>query len=276
MTVNAVRRARRRPGSPAPDSLGASSETLAIGEIDQTVFDCPRCTRPLALGTHKCPGCGTRLLASVPLTKASAFIAMGLAVGLAFGGAAGAVFGLTRVMPAPDSTPLVAASAAPIGGQPGATARPLPTLAPGYGGNTSGMPSISSSALVQAASVNDRLHAAEASLRSALAASRFDASNVAQILRTISADTVYGQQLAGKIAAWSGSAAVGNNIGVAYNGIHDTAVEALVQSVTNATAYKQSASAMIRLLAGLKAVDEQITSVATANGVALTQPSPAP
>lgn len=276
MTVNAVRRARRRPASPDSDSMGPPSESLAIGEIDQTVFDCPRCTRPLAMGTHRCPGCRTRLLAGVPLTKASGFVATGLALGLAFGAAGGAAFGLTRALPAAAPTPIVAASAAPIaGGQPGSTARPLSSLAPGSGG-TSGMPSISSSALVQAASVNDRLHAAEASLRSALATSRFDASDVAQILRTISADTVYGQQLAGKIAAWSGSAAVGGNIGLAYNGIHDTAVEALVQSVTNATAYKQSASAMIRLLAGLSAVDAQIAAVATANGVALPDAPPAP
>jgi hypothetical protein len=277
MTVNAVRRARRRPVPPLSEQNGPSSESLAIGEIDQTVFDCPRCSRPLAVGTRRCPGCRTRLMAGVPLSRASGFVAVGLAVGLAVGGAGGAAFGLTQVLAAAPPTPIVAASAAPItGGQPGSTAPPLPSALPGSGGSTSGMPSISSSALVQAASVNDRLRAAEASLRSALAASRFDASLVAQTLRTISADTVYGQQLAGKIAAWPGSASVGNNIGLAYNGIHDTAVEALVQSVTNTTAYKQSASAMIRLLAGLSAVDAQIVAVATTNGVTLPEASPQP
>ena len=275
MTVNAVRRPRRRSGSPAPESASAPSESLAIGEIDQTVFDCPRCTRPLAVGTRRCPGCRTRLLAGVPLSKVTGFIAMGLAVGLAFGAAGAIAFGVIRVLPAAAPAPIVAASAAPITGGPGATARPLPSAPPGTG-TTSGMPSISSSALVQAASVNIRLHAAEATLRAELASSHFDATSVAQTLRTISADTVYGQQLAGKIATWTGSEAVGNDLGVAYNGIHDTAVEALVQSVTNATGYKQAASAMIRLLAGLSAVDAEITTVATANGVVLPGTSPAP
>jgi hypothetical protein len=277
MTVNAVRRARRRPVPPLPEQNGGSSDSLAIGEIDQTVFDCPRCTRPLAVGTHRCPGCRTRLMAGVPLARASSFIAAGLAVGLAVGGGGAAAFGLTRALAATPPTPIVVASAAPItGGEPGSTARPLPSAVPASGGSTSGMPSISSSALVQAASVNERLSLAEATLRSALSASRFDAALVAQTLRTVSADTVYGQQLAGKIAAWPASASVGNNIGLAYNGIHDTAVEALVQSVTNTTAYKQSASAMIRLLAGLSAVDAQIAAVATANGVTLPEASPKP
>jgi hypothetical protein len=276
MTVNAVRRPRRRSGPSAPESFPAPAESLAIGEIDQTVFDCPRCTRPLAVGTRRCPGCRTRLLAGVPMTKASGFIAVGLAVGLAVGAAGSVAFGLTHVLSVPVTTPIVVASAAPLPAGPGATARPLPSTAPGTGTTTTGMPSISSSALVQAASVNDRLHAAETSLRAQLAASHFDATSVAQTLRTSSADTVYGQQLAGKIAAWGGSAAVGNNLGVAYNGIHDTAVEALVQSVTNATAYKQSAGAMLRLLAGLSAVNAEITTIAAANGVTLPDASPAP
>jgi len=46
--------------------------------------------------------------------------------------------------------------------------------------------------------------------------------------------------------------------------------------VTNTTAYKQSASAMIRLLAGLSAVDAQIVAVATTNGVTLPEASPQP
>ena len=118
MTVNAVRRARRRPVPPLPEQNGGSSDSLAIGEIDQTVFDCPRCTRPLAVGTRRCPGCRTRLMAGVPLARASSFIVAGLAVGLAVGGGGAAAFGLTQALAAAPPTPIVAASSAPItGGQ---------------------------------------------------------------------------------------------------------------------------------------------------------------
>src|SRR4029079_19837812 len=104
MTVNAVRRARRRPVPPLAEENGPSSESLAIGEIDQTVFDCPRCSRPLAVGTRRCPGCRTRLMAGVPLSRASGFVAVGLAVGLAVGGAGGAAFGLNQVPAAAPAT----------------------------------------------------------------------------------------------------------------------------------------------------------------------------
>jgi hypothetical protein len=138
------------------------------------------------------------------------------------------------------------------------------------------MPSISSSALVQAATVNDRLRTASGFLSAALATSPFDSSSVAQTLRSISADTVYGQQLADKVAAWSGSAAVGADLDALYDSIHDTAVEALAVSVTNPSAYRASAKSMVRQLAGLRAIDARIAEVATANGVALTQTPPAP
>ena len=51
-------RHRREPSSRLPASI-------AIGEIDQTIFDCPSCSRPLALGDRRCPGCRTRLLHGV-------------------------------------------------------------------------------------------------------------------------------------------------------------------------------------------------------------------
>jgi len=271
MTVNAVRRPRRRAAASEPATIAPPPESLAIGEIDQTVFDCPNCSRPLAVGARRCPGCRTRLVAGIPVSKASVFAAGGLAIGLAFGGVGGAVFGLSSATPAP-ATPIAVASAAPGGGTgPGQTARPLASGLPGSGGGSTSMPSIASSALVQAATVNDRLRTASGFLTAALATSPFDASSVAQTLRSISADTVYGQQLADKVAAWSGSAEVGTDLGALYDSIHDNAVEALVMSVTNPAAYRSSARSMVKLLASLRSIDARIAEVATTNGVVLTQ-----
>jgi len=66
-----------------------AAESFAIGEINQTVFSCPNCQRPLAMGAKHCPGCKTHLVRGVQLSKASVFVTMGLVVGLAIGGAAG-------------------------------------------------------------------------------------------------------------------------------------------------------------------------------------------
>jgi hypothetical protein len=80
MTVNAARRPRRRSVKPASEPVQtAPVGSFAIGEINQTVFDCPTCSRPLALGTRRCPGCRTRLVLGVPMSKAMIFATAGLA-----------------------------------------------------------------------------------------------------------------------------------------------------------------------------------------------------
>ncbi len=274
MTVNAVRRSRRRTAEPTAEPIVAVPESLAIGEIDQTVFDCPNCGRPLAVGARRCPGCRTRLVIGVPMSKASLLASSGLAIGLALGGVGGAVFGLTHALPA-EAAPIAGASAAPLGGGSGggATPGPLPTA---HSGGSGGIPSITGSALVQAVTVNARLRVASGVLSAALARSTFDAASVAQTLRMISADTIYGGELADKISAWPGSAAVGEDLGTLYDSIHSTATEALVASVTNTASYRQGAKAMVRLLASLSPMDAQIVGVATTNGVVMPGPSAAP
>jgi hypothetical protein len=279
MTVSAARRPRRR-AAPSPEPLPAPVESLAIGEINQTVFDCPKCARPLAIGATRCPGCGTRLVLGVPMSKVSLFVAAGLAMGLAFGGAAGFAVGLTRV--ATPAGPVVAApgtSVAPIvagGGSPTTTATPDPSTAPSGTPSNSDMPSLTASALVQAVTVNGHLAAAADALRAASTASPFDASEVAQILRTISADAVYGEGLATRLSGWPGSASVGSDLAAAYGAIHDVAAEGLTASVQNTAAYRESAKAMLRLLAGLGSVDQAAQALATGHGVPLPEASPAP
>jgi hypothetical protein len=93
MTVNVARRSRRRTSSPRREPSVAPTESLAIGEINQTVFDCPNCSRPLALGARRCPGCGTHLVLGVPLVKASVLGGVGLAIGIAHGARAQATDG---------------------------------------------------------------------------------------------------------------------------------------------------------------------------------------
>jgi hypothetical protein len=274
MTVDAARRTRRRASAKgaAPEPTIAPTASISIGEFDQTIFQCPSCARPLALGARRCPGCGTRLIAGVTLGKASGFIAAGLAVGLLLG--AGGGFLLSARQAAAVAPASAAASAAPLSGSngagspaPTATATPGPTATATSG--TAGIPLATRTALVQVVGMNDRLATAEAGLRAALAAASFDSSEVAQILRSVSADSVFRQQIADRIAAWPGSSAAGAQLATFYGSIHDTAANGLLASVQNRAAYRAAATAMIKLLNDLPAVDAAVRAAAESAGVDL-------
>jgi hypothetical protein len=286
MTANVTRRMRRRTSEPGPELSVAATSSMAIGEINQTVFDCPACGRPLALGVRRCPGCGTHLVLGIPMAKASLFAVAGLAAGLVLGGAVGFGLGVGRGTTA-GSAPTVArslpsAAAGAASAVPG-TGRSSPTSASSASPSTSGstddssnpMSPITRSALVQAVGVNNRLSSSAAELKAILDARVFDASAAAPVLRTMSADAVFGQQLAVRLTDWPGSASLGRNLTNLYGGVHATATEGLVASVRDATAYRTTAAAMLRILAGLPALDAEAKAVADRMGLDVT-PSPAP
>src|SRR4051812_7149175 len=285
MTVNAVRRPRRRGAAPPSDPIAPPPiESMAIGEIDQTVFDCPNCSRPLAMGARRCPGCRTRLVIGVPLSKASVLAAAGLAAGLIVGSVGGVVFAATHVPSAPAGS-AGAPSAAPVGGGSGgtsspsavpSTASPAVTTAPTPQPDPDAMPPLARSALAQAITVDERLASSSDTLRAALAATPFDASDVAEILRTVSADSVYGQQLADRVSGWPGSADLGGSLATLYGSVHDAATTALMASVRNEAAYRESARTMVALLGGVAAVDAQARALANEHGVTLPTSSSAP
>jgi hypothetical protein len=274
MTVNAVRRGRRRAPEVRPDPIVTPNESLAIGEINQTVFDCPNCARPIAIGVRRCPGCGTHLVLGIPLAKAAVFASVGLALGIAFGGAVGYSLSLSRGPGSIGPAVAVQPSAPPASGS-STTPTSSPTSAPtSTAGSTTDMPPISRSALAQALSVNGRLGAGASALRSSLNARDFDASTVAQTLRSLSADSVFGQQLAGRLMNWPGSATLGQNLATLYDSVHQTSTEWLVASVRDETAYREAAAAMLDVLKGLTALDAEANALAAQVG--LPAPSTAP
>jgi hypothetical protein len=263
MAVNGLRRVRRRAPGSDPRSPGRSATSLAIGEINQTVFDCPVCSRPLAMGTHRCPACRTRLVNGVPLVKASMFAIVGLAAGLAIGVVSAGSLGIggpgSSAGRGANGNPgaSVAPGASTIA--VGATPTPLPVATE--------VPLISRTAIVQAVTVNGRLAASSRALATALARKPFDAAEVAQTLRTISAESVYATELAGIVSDWPGTSGIGTKLTDLYGTVHDSAAHALVASVRNQTAYRDAARAMVATLAGLVAVDAEIRAVAAARGI---------
>jgi hypothetical protein len=174
--------------------------------------------------------------------------------------------------PVPTAAPVAAATAgtvtlpstAPVASMPAGSA-PVVT--------ETGMPPLARSALLQAITVNEELAGASGALRAALATSPFDASGVAEVLRSISADAVYGADLADRVSGWPGSATIGVDLSGIYGTIHDTATNTLVASVRNTTAYRDGARAMVALLAKVEPIDSRARDLATNQGVILPEPT---
>jgi hypothetical protein len=279
MTVNVARRNRRRTFEPLPEAVPVT-ESIAIGEINQTVFDCPSCARPLVLGTRRCPSCGTRLILGVATSKAAVLGGLGLAIGILAGGTIGYTAGVSRAAAAPAAAGIVAASGVPGlaggGGKAANSVRPTATPAPSASESSTGpIPALSRSALLQAVGVNSRLGSGAVALQASLKARVFDSSVVAQTLRTISGDSVFGLQLAGRMGDWPASATLGLDLASFYDSVHQTAIDGLVASVRDDAAYRSTAVAMLKVLAGLSAVDAETASVADQIGLDLA-PSSAP
>ena len=267
MTVEVARRRTRKP------KVSSVAESLAIGEIDQTVFACPACARPLALGARHCPGCGTRLILGVQAQRASLFLGVGLVAGIVLSGllgaAASAMDGARR-----DADAVAAAALAASNGLPSVPPTAAPPASPSPSvdtGSTSTVPAISRSALAQAAALHERLANSSSSLSTALGQGTFDTLAVSQIIRATSADAVVGLQLAPHIGAWSGGATLSADLRSFYLAIQATAAEGLSASIRNETAYRAAAEKMTGLLAGLDAVDAQLRDVSGRAGVTLTQ-----
>jgi hypothetical protein len=278
MTVNVARR-RSKPRSVAGPELSA----LAIGEIDQTVFACPACNRPLAIGVRRCPGCSTRLLLGVQAGRASVFVTVGLILGVAFGGGLAAVLSAVR-MPAHDAMVADTAAAAALAAaavQPAATTPAKPVATPPHSGGSTGtgsstIPAISASALSQALVIDTRLTGTSSDLAAALAAPKLDILVVSGLLRTAASDAVVGLQLTQNLGSWSGAGAVAGKLSTLYAAVQLTASEGLGASIRNEAAYRQASLEMIQLLGSLGTIDGQARSLATNAGISLPAASPEP
>jgi hypothetical protein len=286
MTVNVARR-RAKAAAGGPDKSDGP-----IGEIGQTLFGCPACGRPLAIGVRRCPSCSARLVMGVRAGRAAMFVTIGLIVGVAFGGGLAAALTLIR-QPDHDAQVARAAAAAALAGaaqvqaqaqaQAAASAAPraTPAIAPGSGSSGTGtsvtIPANSASALTQALILNARLSDSTAALRAALTAPKFDAQEVSQLLREASANSVIGLQLAESLNAWSGGTGVGGRMVTFYTAIQATAAEGLGASIRNDPAYRRAATSMVALLAGLGPMDDQARQLAATAGMNLPATvSPAP
>ena len=117
MTVNAARRRAK-----AVAAGGGHTSDGPTGEIGQTLFACPACGRPLAIGVRRCPSCSSRLVMGVRAGRVAMFVTIGLIVGVAFGGGLAATLSAIR-QPDHDAQIARAAAAAALAGAAQATAQ---------------------------------------------------------------------------------------------------------------------------------------------------------
>jgi hypothetical protein len=249
MTIEALQpksgrtRGRRKAGEPA----------LVIGERDTNIFDCPACARPLAVGSSRCPGCGTRLIVGVQAKRAVGFMAIGLVVGALIGGGVMAgVSALDRASAAaaaavvPVEVPGVLPSAAP------AAPSVIPSLAPIA---NPAIPATALSALRQTAVLHQRIVVDADRLAAALAVSKPSSVEIARALRALSSDASFGARLTPSVAAWGAASTVSTDLAEFYASISASAKEGLASSIQNTDAYVKAARGMLSVVAGLGEVD---------------------
>ena len=275
MTANLA--PRRRSNAQAAIG-GAEDSGMAIGEIGRTVFTCPNCARPLALGVRRCPGCSSRLVLGVQLGRASTFVMVGLIVGVGFGGGLGAVLSAIR-LPAHDAQIAEIAASVALARAAQIQAAAPPAAVPSQaivstGGSTGGgtattIPGVSASALSQALVVDTRLADSSAAFEAALAAPKLSVEDISQLLRNASADAVIGLQLAQQMNAWPGGAAMSSQLAAFYGSVQSIAADGLGASIRNEAAYRTAATAMSELLGGLGAIDSQARHLASSNGISV-------
>ena len=246
------------------DALPRESTNVAIGAHDANIFLCPRCSRPLAVGVSKCSGCGTRLVAGVPLLKVSGFIGAGLIVGLLVGGGGVGAATLLGRPATPISAPQPAAvvpSAAPAP----ASAVPAPSGAP----VVPGVPTTALSGLRQSTQINQRLLADAELLSQAMGGSSPASTDIAPLLRSLAATASFGDRAASAVGTWDDAAVIATDLSAFYASIDQIASEGLSASLNNARAYRDAGRKMLAVLAGVTDLDAASRGLAASVDVEL-------
>jgi hypothetical protein len=240
----------------------ATNTPIGIGAHDANIFLCPRCSRPLAVGVSRCAGCGTRLMAGVPLLKVSGFIGTGLIVGLLVGGGGvGAVLTLSQPRTATVAPPPAAVLPSSVPASPA----PAPSVVP----VAPAVPPAALSALRQSTVINQRLLADAGLLTQAMAASSPAATEIAPLLRSLASTASLGDRAATAVGTWDDAALVASELSAFYRSIDRIAADGLAASLNNARAYRDAGRSMLAVLAGVTDLDAASRGLAASVDVEL-------
>ncbi len=264
-----------RRGAPVAAASAPSDdlplEPLAIGASGVDVTSCPVCARPIAVGTGRCPGCGTHLMLGVPARRAGMFVILGAALGLVFGTIAATL--MLRTLPSglvAGPAPTVAATA------PAGSAAPSVSVSVAPTAPVVGIDSQAAAAVGQAVVVNQRLSAMASQLRAQLAAATLDTFAVATTLRALSADAVSARDTVALMQRWPAATDAATSLWAYYTKVRDTAATALAASLSDTSAYRTGAKSMLKVLGSLSSLQSRTVALALEAGVAVPTPTPTP
>lgn len=234
--------------------------SLPIGEIDANIFGCPACSRPLDSGTRRCPGCATRLIAGVKATRAVAFVALGALGGTLLG--AGLVMAIAFTSARPADVVVVPAPAVVTPSQVPIPNAPAPVA-------DSAIPSSALSALRQSTLLSQRVLDDAARLSAALSSAKPMSSEIAPILRSMAWTATFGQRLAPTVGDWDQGTVLSADLVTFYAAIGRTADEGLSSSLSSGQTYEAAGERMLKIVAGLDALDGAARGLAATAGVDL-------
>lgn len=251
---------RKTPARRAKPRPAVLPEQLVIGETDRNIFNCPVCSRPLAVGATRCPGCRTRLILSTPARRVAIFTLAGVLLGLVLSWSVAAGLDATQALlqaAGPGASPIVQASSGIL-----PSAVPTGPLVPA-------IPPIARSALGQTAVLNNRLDEGAVALRAALKDRDLDSAAVADTLRSLAADASFGEGLAPRLGTWDQATDVAVELGSLYSTVRGTAVDGLNASLSNDPAYRTAAQRMLVVLSGVEPLDLRVRTLAAIVGVTM-------
>jgi hypothetical protein len=252
MTINALR-GRSSGGDARPESL-------AIGEVDANIVDCPVCKRPLDSRARRCSGCRTLLVHGVQGSKAGMFVVFGLAIGLLTGAG---VIGVAMSQPRVATPTTLPASVTPVT----PTTAPVSSVDPG--GIIPLVPVAATAALKGTAAVNARIAATAQPLAAEVAAADFDSQAVAQILRRLGFEAGAAQSLLPALDSWDQASAIHLQLEGFYTDLRSTTRDALAASIRNDEAYKAAATDVLAQLTKLPSIDRSSRDLARTADVEL-------
>jgi hypothetical protein len=240
--------------------VGAKQKPEETEEPDEHVFTCPTCSRPLARGALRCPGCGARLVLGVAIKQAGPILVLGLVVGGLVGGLI-VTAGLGVVL-----RPSSAEAAALPSGEP---SQPGASNGPSASAQAIALPMGGAAALTGTAAMNSRMATDTRALKATLRRHRPAAPDIARDLRSLAADAAAGIDLLGRQAKWKDAEPVMAQLEAFYRTVGDRASSALRNSLTDAHAYRKAGRAMLKTMHRLDTVDASLRKLAASVGLGL-------
>jgi hypothetical protein len=250
-----LERMRTDPSSGVADATAIGTETA--------LFDCPTCSRPLPVGTSRCPQCGTRLIGRRTARRVGTMAAAALAAVVAVAVGITAVLAMSGVSPGVATVPSSAPSAS------GATGTATPSIALTPAPATPGIPAGAAVALSGTTLVNTRITQDGRALAAVLANKNARTIDVARAIRVIAADAQQGLDMSGRLAPWTEAATVAAQLDAFYRSLADTARDALRASLTDDGTYRRAAARIVTEIRKVDEVDAASRTLATSVGLQL-------